>query len=171
MIEDINKKTIPVKKKIPTKQWFPIAIIVLLLGGYLLFSIIQENDLNFEEGECGNDLYLGHCFDTDNKYFGCNIENNNCNEVSFEIVMRIRLFEEMGVVIYGVSECSWCQKQLQEFGDYADYMKDKGLYVDCSIKKEINDCQDVKVTPTWKEDGKIVYEGYLPLEQIRIKEI
>lgn len=171
MTEDTKKKIELTKKKIPTKQWLPIAIIVLLLGGYLLFSVIQENDLNFDEGECSEHLYLGHCFDTDNKFYGCNIKDNDCNEVSFDIVMRIRLFEEMNVVIYGVSECPWCQKQLQEFGDYAEYMKDNGLYVDCSINKERNDCQDIKITPSWKENGNLVYEGYLELEQIRIKEI
>jgi len=148
-----------------------IFVVLVLAGIALLIAVVEESKMKFDEGECSENLYLGHCFNVENEYFTCNIEGEECPSKTWDIVMKIRIFEEYGIVIYGQSGCSACIKQLEEFGVYADIVKEKGIYVDCSAESGRYDCQDVRVTPTWKEKGTIVQEGYVPLSQILVRQV
>ena len=168
--QDKTKKPMEKKPaKCKFKQWKVLLVLLFLAGITLLIAVVEEGKMDFEAGECGEHLYLGHCFDIGNEYYMCNIEGNECDQSSWEKVMKIRLFEENNIVIYGSQGCPWCKKQLEEFGEYADYMKEKGIYIECTPDLPIPNCQDVTITPTWKQHGLIVYEGYIPLDQIQIR--
>jgi len=161
------QKPKPKKPKFKFERWYVLVAVVLIVGVFLLINVINEEKINPKEGECAGSIYLGHCFDTENEYFGCNLDGKVCNEDSWEIVLKIRLFEEADVVIYGLSDCSWCQKQLDEFGIYADYLIESGMYVDCTTSLDTG-CVNITLTPTWKENGTTVHEGFIPLDQIII---
>ncbi len=160
------------KKKSRSKLWILLAVVVLIIVGGLIGNyVLPNNNLDFEDGACEGSLFLGHCFDTASEYYSCNVEKGDCDTNTWNIVLMIRLFQESDVVIYGREGCIWCERQLDEFGIYADYLKENGLYIDCAVAPvtPIEECSDIRVTPTWKERGVIIYEGYLPLSEIEIR--
>ena len=156
----------PKKKKLKSKFWILLGLSIFVISILLYIAVIEDN--KFEEGACEGAIFLGHCFDMESEYFTCDVEKEDCNSKNWETIFKIKLFEEADVVIYGREGCIWCERQLEEFGAYADYLITSGLYVDCTVTP-INECSDITVTPTWKEKGQIVYEGYLPLSDIRIE--
>ena len=74
--------------------------------------------------------------------------------------------DKNNIVIYGNSGCGWCQKQLEEFGGLVNGLINKGLYIDCADSDNREVCSDVRGTPSWKVNNKLVDSGYKPLEEI-----
>ena len=90
--------------------------------------------------------------------------SSSSNNVSSEDIMTY--MKENNIVIYGLSTCSWCEKQLEEFKPYQIELADEGLFVLCDLTQDMG-CIDVQSVPAWKKDGKIVHVGYLQLDEIK----
>ena len=67
--------------------------------------------------------------------------------------------------IYGLSTCPHCQNQLSEFGKYADVVLEKEIFVFCDKSDNLG-CNNVSSVPTWKQDGKTISVGYVPLNDL-----
>ncbi len=137
--------------------------LVALIGIFSAKAIIQH--CVGEEKSC-NDIYLGVCLDDNSPFYLCNVDVDMCRQDDYAIVTTIKYMEENNVVIYGSSRCGYCQKQLEEFNDFVDFLYEKELYVDCANSLNKEKCADVQYTPTWKKNGKIIDSGYRPIEEI-----
>jgi hypothetical protein len=132
-----------------------ITILGVLISIALISTfVIAENSSWFCESNCG-ESYLGVCLDED-----------MCRINDYEIVTTIKWLEENNIKIYGKTGCGWCTKQLNEFGDFQDSIKELGLYIDCADSNNKAICSDIKATPTWKMNNKIINTGYLQLKDI-----
>lgn len=88
------------------------------------------------------------------------------NGTSIDVLAIIEIMELQDLKIYGTYGCSWCVKQLEEFGEYQQLLIDKGLFVDCDQPENSKECSNVISTPTWKLRGEIVKTGYIPLNEL-----
>jgi hypothetical protein len=95
--------------------------------------------------------------------------NNNDTNNKTNIENIIEEMEINKIVIYGLTTCSYCQKEYSEFGEYGILAIDKGVFVFCDDKNNkqefLNGCSDVKIVPTWKMSGEVVGVGYYELEK------
>jgi len=68
----------------------------------------------------------------------------------------VGLLKKKGWRMFGSPTCSWCQKQLEVFGEYANDIN----FVDCSKNPEL--CAKYKISgfPTWVDSQGNVYPGF-----------
>lgn len=111
-------------------------------------------------------IYAGICFDEESKYYKSNLEKDQSIPLDWEIANVMNYMENEKLQIFGMQTCGWCIKQKEEFGDLIEHTILKGLYIECSDSKNKELCSDVKYTPTWKKNGKIISTGYVPLDSI-----
>ena len=78
----------------------------------------------------------------------------------------ITYMKDNNIIIYSSSTCPYCKKQLEEFTEYQSKVIEEGLYIYCDLTQDMG-CIGVESVPTWKKDRKIVYVGYLPLDEIK----
>ena len=90
--------------------------------------------------------------------------NSSSDNLSSEDM--ITYMKDNNIIIYGSSTCSYCKKQLEEFEPYHEEVVDEGLYVFCDLTQDMG-CISVESIPAWKKDGKVVYVGYLRLDEIK----
>lgn len=142
--------------------------ILICLGIFIFVAsfVIAYNHIFFCESNC-KESYSGICLDEDSIYFGCNMDSDVCDKNDFEIATTIKFMENEKLSIYGSSSCGYCTKQLNEFGNFQNYLKENGFYFDCKDKSNLKVCSDIKYTPTWKKNGEIITSGYIPLENIQ----
>jgi hypothetical protein len=142
----------------------------IILGTLLIISIgVSANYINknyCEEKDC-NDIYLGVCFDKDSIFYKCNTEEDMCIKRDWDAANTIKFMEKNNIIIIGSSRCGWCKRQLEEFGNIADSLIDKGLYLDCVDPQNREICMRVEGTPSWMVNGEIVTSGYMPLDRIK----
>jgi len=100
-----------------------------------------------------------------------NKENKNRDVISNEvetpkskIEIVIDKLNENGAVLYGIEGCSWCKKQLGEFGNYSNQIN----YVDCSKNNE-GICKTAKGFPFWTLKNNESIEGYHNLDNLLSK--
>lgn len=153
-------------KKINYLKISGVFIIAALLV-FVAFVIFADDKENICMRDKCNNLYLGVCFDENSSFYMCNTEKEQCSLIDWDIVNTIKFMEDNNLVIYGVSGCGWCKKQLEEFNEFSEYLKSSGLYIDCGLSKNSNVCSDVRGTPTWKKDDAIITSGYRPLSDIK----
>ncbi len=90
--------------------------------------------------------------------------SSSSDNVSSEDIMTY--MKDNNIIIYGVSTCSGCKKQLEEFKPYQTDVIDEGLFVICDLTQDMG-CIGVESVPAWKKDGKMVHVGYLRLDEIK----
>ena len=90
--------------------------------------------------------------------------SSSSGNVSSEDIMTY--MKDNNIIIYGLSTCSWCEKQLEEFAEYQSDVLDEGLFIHCDLIQDTG-CIGVESVPAWKKDGKIVHVGYLRLDEIK----
>jgi hypothetical protein len=151
--------------------------LILIVSGIFTFNLFDKKEYKIEinnsikdysmevcNKDC-NDVYLGICFDNSSKYYMCNLIDEQCNVNDFELVNKIKYFENNNIKIYGLSTCPHCQNQLSDFGKYSSVVLEKGLFVFCD---KVNDsaCNDITSVPAWKQNGEIVNVGYINLSSL-----
>jgi hypothetical protein len=125
-------------------------------------DIIKEyNNYQGDTHEC-NQVYLGMCLDEENKFYGCNLIDEECNVEDLMLVKRIKYLEDNNIQIYGSSQCPYCNKEYEEFGKYGLSVKERGLFFFCDLTP-VDGCKDVESVPAWKQNGTIIHVGYQPL--------
>ena len=125
-------------------------------------NIIKEyNNYQGDTHEC-NQVYLGMCLDEENKFYGCNLIDEECNVEDLMLVKRIKYLEDNNIQIYGSSQCPYCNKEYEEFGKYGLSVKERGLFFFCDLTP-VDGCKDVESVPAWKQNGTIIHVGYQPL--------
>lgn len=158
------------KKKLIKKKTLIIFLFAALALGLMLGAVINhfQNSIsvNIEPGACSGGIFLDHCFDIESKYYGVNIVEEKCDLYSWILVNKIRFMEEKNISIWGVEGCDWSQKQIEEFSPYQNYIK-ANIYYDCANKNI--DCSNISITPTWKENNISIAEGYIPLNNLKIR--
>jgi len=141
------------------KGWDIISIVNIETGENKIMDMFTKNE------KC-NKIYAGVCFDKESPFYKCNIKEESCDSDDWVSALTMKFMEENNIVIYGSSSCGWCKKQKEEFGNLIDYLDLNSLYVDCANPSNKNICADVKGTPSWKQNEKIVHAGYMPLKEI-----
>ncbi len=86
-----------------------------------------------------------------------NSKNQNKNLDAFA-----QCLTEKGLKVFGIKNCSWCQKQKNDFGSSFKYLN----YIECDIDPKTCLENKIEATPTWilPDNQKIV--GYQTLEQL-----
>lgn len=92
------------------------------------------------------------------------IANSSSSDLDGEDMISYMM--ENNIIIYGSTQCPYCKAQLKEFEPYQEKAIDEGVYVFCDLVQDI-ECIGVTSVPAWKMNGKIVYVGYLPLDEIK----
>ena len=77
----------------------------------------------------------------------------------------VKYLKDNNIAVYGDSKCPYCQKQLREFKPYETKAIEERVFVFCDLTLDMG-CVGIEYVPTWRENGEIVYVGYLPLEEI-----
>lgn len=81
----------------------------------------------------------------------------------------IRFLMLNDIQIWGIDSCVYCQKQLEVFGDYQDYVKEIGLYIRCEDNIEL--CRSILPeeggTPFFTMEGEYLTSGYRNLNGLR----
>src|SRR3989344_3290157 len=72
-----------------------------------------------------------------------------------------KCLSEKNAVVYGNDFCQYTGRQLNMFGKAEKYLD----YVKCANNKELCDSKQVKITPTWEINGKIL-EGIQSFEKL-----
>ena len=72
-----------------------------------------------------------------------------------------KCLSEKNVVVYGNDFCQYTGKQLNMFGNSEKYLN----YVKCANNKELCDNKQIKITPTWEINGKMI-EGIQSFEKL-----
>jgi len=143
-------------------------LILIALGVFFITIAILlaiESEKNCEEIEtvdCSN-VFLGVCFDSESLYYKCDIIKQECNVITWERVSVIKYLQENDIKIYGTKRCIWCERQIEEFGQFKEYVSEN-LFIDCDITP--TRCKNVESTPTWKQGDKVIHVGYKPLSEI-----
>lgn len=86
------------------------------------------------------------------------LSNRKGGDVSKELVECIANKS----IIYSQLGCSHCIKQEKEFGKYKDLLNK----IDCFYNESICINKQIRVTPTWEVDGKLI-EGYYNIKDLR----
>jgi len=143
-------------------------LIILGLGTYSVFFYENSNTSTFEFpiGTICEQTYLGFCSNETNPAFGCNMETEICNEEELMLVTFINFLEVQNIKIYGSTTCPVCKKQLEDFGEYGNYLINQGIFIYCDIEPMDIGCSDIQSVPTWKQNGVIFNIGYLDIEQV-----
>ena len=94
------------------------------------------------------------------------INESTNGDINVDVKNMIEYMKDNNLIIYGSSMCSHCQKQLKEFQPYQEEAIEEGVFIFCDLTQDIG-CLGLDVVPTWKQEGKIVHTGYLPLEEIK----
>ena len=94
------------------------------------------------------------------------MDTKDSSSATSDVKNATEYMKENKLVIYGSTKCSYCQKQLKEFEPNQVEAIEQGVFIFCDQSQDIG-CIGLNVVPTWKQDGKIVYEGYLPLKEIK----
>ena len=128
------------------KNWkiFILCFIVVLLMIFLVFLTVE--------------LF-------NNEFANVNTNESINVDTSVDVKNVIEYMKDNNITIYGSTKCSYCQKQLKEFQPYQEEAIEEGVFIFCDLNQDIG-CIGLKSVPSWKKDGKIVHEGYLPLEEI-----
>lgn len=125
------------------KRCFLLCFVIL---GLILFIILFAPHKNKFNG-C-NEIYLNVCFDNQSIFYRCNLNKEICSIEEWEIVSAFKFMEENRIIIYGNSHGKWCMKELLKFKDFAEDLKHKKLYIDCSLKQDTDKCKKIFSTPT-----------------------
>jgi len=146
----------------------------ILIGIFLIIAYQSQgennkiNEINYSMEVCNedcNNVYLGMCLDNSSKFYMCNLIDEKCDKTDFELVNKIKYFEDNKINIYGLSTCPHCINQLSEFGKYNESVLEKEIFVFCD-KVNNSACDDVTSVPTWKQNGKILTAGYIPFDNL-----
>ena len=88
-----------------------------------------------------------------------------------EIKNTINFMRANNIQIWGMDYCSWCRKQLEEFGDHQEELKEFEIYKNCEDIKNLERCQELFSqsigTPFFTMNGKYLTSGYRTLNEVR----
>jgi len=88
-----------------------------------------------------------------------------------DIKATISFMQENHIQIWGMNGCSWCQKQLAEFGEHQDEIRRLGLYKNCEAIDNLETCQNLFAksigTPFFTMNGEYLTSGYRTLKEVR----
>lgn len=135
--------------------------------GLQIVNLESGEGLNINLNEKCDEIHFGVCFDKQSEFYKCNLDKDQCDLKDWEIVNTMIDMKKNNLAIYGVSTCTWCKKQLGEFGDFVEDLINEGLYFECSKPENSQECIDVTYTPSWKKDGEVITTGYKPLGEIK----
>jgi len=136
-----SKEKIIIESEKPNLMWG-----LLLIGGFLVLLVIL---LSFAKPNKIN-TNLGKNYNLDN----------------LVIPQVIDYMKDNNITIYGLTTCPHCKRQYEEFGDFGGQLLLENLYIYCD-KVEDEGCNDLKSVPSWKVNGELAHEGYVPMSKIK----